>query len=266
MSIDVRDDATAQALVGVVSRIPDVAAAFLGGSLVEGYGNSTSDIDLLVLVSGNSSSVELELQDREHLLVVDDSAVLVSWVGNTRVDVEIRGIDDFTVRVDLLKTDDASLFLRPEFSQGWLEFLNDLKIGIAVGGVDFGLESVRKNLDWGQLSTLLARKYEYFANASIDDVVGAIDASDGGAAELSSRAALEFGIDSWLARRGETNPKPKWRFAKLAKLKGSERVTSEYWKLLGTHGADPESDALSRAEQRVLFTQGLIFSDLDHEG
>lgn len=186
--------------------------AFLTGSLVEGFGNVLSDLDILVVVS-------------------DRSAYTVSPPENPvkrRVDVELWEHSEVDSAVDNLEAMDVSGKGFPGImKEEELDLLHRLRIGVPF----FNCEKARtlqKMIDSHRLTTYLTIYFQAHFRRMLEDAMGALQSEDFGTAFFNARSAFEYAVDAYLAFHGETNIRAKWRTKKLSTHKS---LFEEYWRI-----------------------------------
>lgn len=242
----------------IILRLPRPAAvqtAFAGGSLVDGFGNPTSDVDVIVLVDEPLTAADLAGTCYDRRVPVDGYEVLVSSVAGRRTDVEIRLASGITTMGGQLREqgqgEPSDLYL----SVAELQLLHSLRIGVPLLGAP-QLAELRRTFPWNELLSHMLMRAEAEANSSIEDAAGALRAGDHGTAMLASRAALQSAVDAVLIADSETNPKPKWRVRKLERCARPE-LLGEYleWEI------EPVNDRaaiLERARARLYRAQDML--------
>ncbi|MFF4806038.1 nucleotidyltransferase domain-containing protein [Streptomyces sp. NPDC001351] len=251
MTFDIRADDVLKELGTRLDDISGVRTAFVGGSLVEGFGNATSDVDLLVLVDEDVAPESLPLDRSNDFVIFGDHRIWVSEIRGQRLDIEFRRIEDFEQVKRRLVDPSAP----KDFNRGWLEFFHHLRIGIPVVRPE-EFEGARDGFPWPVLGRVLVEHFEYDANSSLDDAAGAITAQDTGTALLASRATLGAAVEALLASVGSTNPRVKWRFRKLRQFRQLD-LLDRYLHLEVDTSSD-DADLLARARERVTFAQDLL--------
>lgn len=182
------------------------------GSLVEGFGNVGSDLDLLV-VAGERSR-----QKR----VVWFSQDLGRWV-----DVEVFRPHDVervrsqATRASRAVVDWASL---PRMTIPDIDLLHDLCNGVPIA---YSAQPVY-DIDKQNLSLIWAISNIVAARARWLDAMGAYLSGVYGQSWYAAKLVAEFAMDAISSLHGETNPNQKWRWAKLARLVHSSRLPPSY--------------------------------------
>lgn len=234
----------------------NVASAFLGGSLIEGFGNPTSDVDLLALLHAPPTSDELAAMSHDYVVTVGPRTVIVSSAGGRRSDTELWTLDYH--RRWSSKLANADMTRGPHVidpQPAWIEFANDLRIGVPIVGVEL-VEELRAEFPWTQFARFLMLRNEHLANTHIEDAAGALSAGDAGTAMLSSRDALAHAVDAYLAGAGETNCKPKWRARKLERT--AEAGLFERYLETELDTSSEAAHLLTSARRRILAAQDFL--------
>ncbi|MER6214092.1 nucleotidyltransferase domain-containing protein [Streptomyces sp. NPDC001674] len=225
----------------------NVATAYVCGSLVEGFGNSQSDLDVFVLTDGPSRRREDE--GTSATFTGDEYRIDIDFADEVRVDTEcwdIAQVRDVARRINNCSVGDWTAPAHLE-SQ-WFQLAHGIRIGWAVREESV-FEELRTSFDWGHVSHLLYCRYMLSYTGASEDTVGAISAGDAGTAMLNSRQALGFATDALLAAAGSTNIKPKWRFAKLRQLGMTEEFERYFAAEAGGQGTD--DDVLLASKDRL---------------
>lgn len=174
---------------------------YLGGSLAEGFGNETSDVDVYIV----HDDLETVFNPKRKSIVID----------GTRYDYQYYSWDWFNKTIDKLnklnfKTEDylerlteKECDLLHRFKHG-IPLLNEEMFNDTYGSVHFD------NLAFYQV----VRLSESYSN-SVEDIQGAYESKDWGTAFFRVRSLLETVVTSFLSSKGETNPKSKWLYRKI---------------------------------------------------
>jgi hypothetical protein len=196
----------------VAGRYPQVAVAFVSGSLIEGFGNDTSDLDVFVLTEGPPAASRPAVLAR-----FDQSGATIDldYAGDVRTDTEIWPLTEVKqVAAQLDTVDPTDWRAAVALDRVRLDLAHRIRVGVAVAG-EPGFLALQGLFDWDRLARILAQRFLQDYNEFAEDASGAVHAGDHITAMLNSRAALGAAVDAVLAGRGATNGKSKWRHRKL---------------------------------------------------
>lgn len=241
-----------------VGRQPGLVAAFFAGSLVEGFGNPTSDADLLVLVE-DMDALDLDADapgDAPRQFSYGDIRIAVRPGAGVAVDVEYRSLGRLRDLIDGLRTVDTVQGSPYVLDGAHFQFLHQLRVGDAVEPYGDAVEKLRAEVPWPVVAVQLFRMAEGYYTQYAEDAIGAIRGNDWGAALLTSYDALGSAVDAFTAAHGHTNTKPKWRFRKLEAL-GRPDVVEKYRSACGREITDTAS-AIDLAKARLRLAQQLL--------
>ena len=222
-----------------------VYCAFISGSLIEGIGNSASDLDVFIV----TPEADLESPIDAATFAFSEARVDISYADDIRIDTEVwtlKSIQDAAAQFREVSLADRPAMVSLDESR--LQLAHRIKIGIPALN-DASFASIRDLYNYSKLSMILANRFlvDYFGHA--EDAVGAIDSGDGGTSLLTSRAALGSIVDAYLASYGETNAKAKWRVQKLRRH-GDLSLLSSYMELESQAGIDDDA-LLASAKMRL---------------
>ncbi|MFW0775256.1 tyrosine-protein phosphatase [Paenarthrobacter nitroguajacolicus] len=200
----------------VPSEIVENAVIFVAGSLVHGYGNATSDIDIIAIhretdVGSRAESIQSVVKVAEGL------DVHVGEYRGVRVDLEVVQWEKISsVATQLREGGSASTV--PEYLR---VSLNNLKNGVPlVRSGEF--ENLRDSFPWATYTRMVTLENASRFQSTSEDASGGILGKDLGPAMLASKRALDNAADALLASLGNTNYRTKWRLRLLESVAGSE--------------------------------------------
>ena len=224
MPPELRQMQAVDAIAQTISSSPD-DIVYISGSLIEGFGNRSSDIDVFLVTAGEPAY----------------RGPFGSVLGDYYLDLEIYQLDYMSAlswRLDGLEVSD--------FPAVWLTPLADLDlyyrtlIGEAHQNAE-GFEALRNTFRHDVIQRLLATWCGLRYTASMQHAREELAAGRFINAALAGQAATAAGLDSYLASRGEAFPSLKWRFEKLARLHGAASALYERaWSLKAAGARDPE--------------------------
>jgi hypothetical protein len=217
-----------ESLTGIARTVADryrgSTTVFLSGSLVEGIGNDSSDVDVFVVhddgtaLSGSASGVDL---------TIADALVNIDYVDDVRIDTEhwMHGAV-LGVATAIAEAASAGEIAAGGIAEHQLQLAHRIRVGFPVTGKREFTE-IQAAFDWSKLSRVLAMRFLSMYSDAAEDAAGAVRAGDVGTALLASRRTLGAVTDALLAIAGCTNNKQKWRFAKLRQL-GDRELLDTY--------------------------------------
>ena len=219
---------------------PSYRAIWLGGSLVRGWGNVTSDLDVYVIVdepwthaTGSSSVISME---------PGSVPVEVFYVDGRRWDVEYwldSQVDTFLERVSWQafesgrsKGDD---FTRPEIAMA-----QRLATAVTVDGAEW-VSRRAADFDASALKTMMVTLALYELDLLTEDAVGMLESGDAHSAVLAARFAFGYAVEAVLASHGEYHEQQKWRARRMRLVEPPELGFDDYWRLETMRGFDPDA-------------------------
>jgi hypothetical protein len=185
--------------------------AYVGGSLADGFGNSTSDIDLFGVYNDDVPQI--------HSTFAKHQGISVQYVAFPRARV-----DELIQQINLYKG------MPGDLSQTHLQFIHRLASGVAVSGHELKLECLQQ-LDMIRFRYLCSAYHEFLASNKLVDAQGAAADANWDTMVFAVRAAVGHQLDVLLAELGETTPNDKWRYdkAKRALLPVAKRLIETYF-------------------------------------
>lgn len=195
--------------------LSDVHCAFISGSLIEGYGNAASDVDVFVVTirdtAGRPDSLsEFDFGDFKIEMDIDDTEMI-------RTDTELWSIEvirDIANSISACADDWAR---STELPEQHLKFAHKLRTAVGIHN-SAKVAELKELFKWEQVARVQSHRalLEYVGYS--EDAAGAIRAEDDGTAMITSRLALGWAIDAFIGSQGVTTNSEKWRCRKLATL------------------------------------------------
>ncbi|GIF23854.1 putative nucleotidyltransferase [Actinoplanes tereljensis] len=193
---------------------PDDAALLLEGSIAEGFGNSRSDIDFLLI-----ADQEADMPTMPTIFFIDGRRVEIRTrsVGQiTKHLIEVAGHRGRVTRMDEHLLNRCQRFLR----------------GHPVRRPDL-ITKVRENLSYDMFATVMTKWWAEYARQSVRHAVMLESLGQHDQAAVWARAGLQQAAKSWAARHGETYLEPKWLSLQLDRL-AENPLVARYWQTEGT--------------------------------
>jgi hypothetical protein len=181
---------------------------FVSGSLVEGFGNENSDLDLfLVRAEGERT---------------DDPRLVLSTVGfeGSYVDYEVYNQANMSaISARINGTDVANLRSVWEIPLDRLDLY--YRTAIAEAGYNAeGLRALQRDFDREVAARVLAVWTALRSVCKLQEAGESLEAGFAAQALVSAQAAAAYAADSHLATQGEAYPNLKWRYEKIERRFG----------------------------------------------
>jgi predicted nucleotidyltransferase len=199
----------------------DNSIVYLAGSLMEGFGNSTSDIDIYVICD-EIPTIEIEDDIPQSLLLTEQNLVRNVIHEGIRLDFEYWTWSEFNRAI--LKLNSLN-FKTNEYieriSEDEFDLLHRLKFGKPIVNSE-RFEQVYNGIEFDNLGHYRVAVQNENYQGLLEDLQGAFLSKDYGSAFFLSRLFLDRTMTSFLAANGETNPNSKWLYRKA--LRYQERT------------------------------------------
>jgi hypothetical protein len=202
----------------------DDAIVYVSGSVVDGFGNAWSDVDVFAVVDrapvGPHAQQASTNWTSQHL------------AGGRRYDWEFWRPEDVRAlaeRVDGLELGTGRHILGTAFLHIEQCFVHRLRTGLPVLNRD-GLDELRARFDFDRFAAFQSEEAIRWLDAHTEDLCGMLDAHDAETALPTARAVVETAVDAYCHHRGSTDPVRKWRVKHVAAL-GEPALADEFWRL-----------------------------------
>jgi hypothetical protein len=247
------------ATLAIVQNLPmeDIQTAWVSGSLIEGLGNPSSDVDIFVALSGpipEETSLTRKGEDHGVLALID---------GNVRYDIEFwpqTDIFNLKRKLDCLPVNDPNRNNLHYLTYWETEFIHRLLIGLPICNEQQFI-NLKKTFDADRFSRFLMDTAIRRTDDAFDDAVGMMRAGQLRMAALRARDALHFSVDAKLYAHGVTNDKEKFRLRKLELLEGcgdnANSLFQQLW-LAESHIPDDDEGLKGYVEDLLRLSSTLI--------
>ncbi|WP_327306683.1 hypothetical protein OG730_27105 [Streptomyces sp. NBC_01298] len=222
--------------------LPDAPLCiFQAGSIVRGWGNPTSDIDLFVITDGVWGG---SLTGAPIPLGADVFRSFETYAQGTRCDV--RFLTDAQVDTVLAKVSheafDSAVGEGIQLDRQETVLLEWLRHGQALESEEW-LNRRADELKASAFGSMLVQRGLNYADSRVEDAVGQMSIGDLESAVLSARVALEYAVDALLASYNEYGQNAKWRARRFRAVEQSVLSFDEYWALETMRTFDPADPA-----------------------
>lgn len=195
-------------------------AVVLEGSIAEGFGNPSSDIDLLLIADDDGEQPTMPS---------------ILFVAGRRVEVRTRTTGQIAAQFAELRA--RARRRVPALHEDLLNRCQRLLGSHVLRGEEL-VAKVKAMLPAEEFARVMVRWWAHYARQSVRQAIalGALGQHEEAAAW--ARSALLQAAKTWAAGRGETYLEPKWLPMQLERI-GEEQVAARYW-ALASGGSDQE--------------------------
>ncbi|MBF5028528.1 MULTISPECIES: hypothetical protein [unclassified Micromonospora] len=202
-------------------------AVFVAGSVVQGWGNTGSDIDIYVICDEAPSGVETA-----HRVGLQPDAVAVSRLMTNDQKLDIEYWQDGQVD-QLLDKVSWKEFYSGDVSGdrlSWpeLRFLERVDHAVPIAGASW-LERRREQTRSTAIRSLMVSRALNYTTLFIEDAIGQLESDDVESAVLSARLAFGYVIDALLAGEGKYGQSGKWRARRFRAVEQDVISFEDYW-------------------------------------
>lgn len=227
------EDARARCLSELTERslLPDERhAVYLSGSLVRGWGNPTSDLDVIVVAG--AGGIPQTNGSRPATVTPGRLPVHSFYVGERRWEVEYWTLAQVAELLDAVSWEraEAGQVDLDKFTRADIAFAQRLPHGVVVEGEDWAAEHANAFGESALRSLVAERALEEYDRLT-EDVVGMIAADDPYSAALSARLAFGYVVEALLAHHGEYSEQVKWRARRMLAVEPAELAFDDYWEI-----------------------------------
>ena len=192
---------------------PGDAALLLEGSIAEGFGNSRSDIDFLLIVDQEADMPTMPT---------------IFFIDGRRVEIRTRSVGQISrhlleVAAYAGRTPRRIAGLDEHLLNRCQRFLH----GYPVRGADL-IRKVRENLADDVFAAVMTAWWAEYARHSVRHAIMLAALGQHDQAAVWARAGLQQAAKSWAARNGETYLEPKWLSLQLDRL-AADPLVARYW-------------------------------------
>lgn len=233
-----RPYAAAEAELRARGLLPEAyRALYVAGSVVRGWGNATSDLDIYLVTDEPWAEAGQEIAPVA--LTPGTVAVNVTYVDGQRWDVEYwldAQVDQMLAKVSAAEFE-AHGGERNQLTRRELDFLERLGHAVPAGGADW-LATRREQLRASAFRQIVVSDFLHYCDVYAEDALGQLAAGDLDSSVLSARMAFGCAVDGMLAGLGEFNQSPKWR-ARRFRAAAPDMPFDEYWAIETMRDFDP---------------------------
>ena len=213
-------------------------AIYLAGSLVRGWGNPSSDLDVYVIVPepwnrGDAETGPVSVAPGTvpiHAFIAEGRRWDVEYWTDSQAD-ELLGLVSWAsfeagrARAESLTTHETAFMQRLAFAD-------------VVTGAEW-LSRRARQFDDAAVKTMIASRALYELDLLTEDAVGMVQAGDLHSAVLAARYAFGAAVEALLASHAEFNEQAKWRARRMEDVAPAELTFEDYWAIETMRDFDP---------------------------
>jgi hypothetical protein len=215
---------TSQTLLHLENLAETEAVVYVSGSLVEGLGNTMSDVDVFVVGEARPAG--------EVVLKKSSFQISVQFVEQRRVDFEYWPESAVTGIANRL----TGIRVGHDFVAEKLEpveelFIHRISVGVPIRHPK-RFEALRNQFDLELFRGYLAQQAIHRVDGAIEDICGMIDVGDTTTGILRARELSALAADVFIHGTGRANPLAKWRPRMLERLPTDDRsdeLRRKFW-------------------------------------
>jgi len=213
--------------------------AFASGSLVRGWGNATSDLDVVVI----SEKPWTSTTGTTTPVLLDPPAL--QWeharLGELPLEVEYWTVSQLDQCLGKFAPADEQVGAKPwvSLSHDERSFLERLPYARPLAGDDHVEHYRREFFESAFTHSFVCSSFDTM-DGFVEDALGQVEAGDVRSAVLSIRLAFGHAIDALLAHSGQYGSRwPKWQARRFAEARQSVVSDEEYWGIQTMADYDP---------------------------
>lgn len=220
----------------------DVHCVFAAGSLIRGWGNASSDLDLYVVSEHLWRGAHTETAE----VALDPGCIRVNsfYVGERRWDIDYWTNDQ--VRQAISKVSWSRYNAGPRsgraLSRNEIDLVERLGHAVPLVGTEW-LERHREELRGSAIHLVAAEDRLNFSEIFIEDAAGQLAESDLYSAVMSARQAFAHAVDALTAYHGEFGHSAKWRPRRIMAVRQESLSFEEYWRIETMRDLNPKHPA-----------------------
>ncbi|CAG7915102.1 hypothetical protein SSCS72_02923 [Mammaliicoccus sciuri] len=194
--------------------ISDDVIIYKAGSIMEGFGNKSSDIDVYIICKLKDINNEIS-HSEESVISKDDTYINNFFIENIRYDIEYWDIDKVRNTIEKLNNFNFKNDIYSDrLSKDEIDFIHRIKFGVPVINT-VAFNKFKSNFNFNNLSKIQVLEHTEQFEGYLEDIEGALISKDLGTVYTLTKLILEEVTSSYLSSVGETNPSRKWLYRKM---------------------------------------------------
>lgn len=190
----------------------DSYTIYIAGSIMEGFGNEKSDVDIFVLYKSTDLKEKtqryFEVNKGFNIFNKNNKVIITSAFENTDLDIEFYEIDYVKEFITQLDNSVAN------YNDERYDLFHRLKYGVPLIN-EKNFNSLQKSVNFEKFNKLPAQMTKDYYAVKTKDIQGAYQEEMYDTSYYMAMDLLENCVNVFLAIHGETNPNRKWMFKKI---------------------------------------------------
>ncbi|GMQ59552.1 hypothetical protein AN1V17_39490 [Vallitalea sediminicola] len=186
--------------------------AYISGSLTEGFGNATSDIDVFIIYDNRD---KFKIVQETSSVIKSENSIINNFIyQGIRFDIEYLSLNHFNRIISKLNNINFKTDEHIFFEEDILDFIHRLINAMPIANEEKFVK-IKSNINFENLKIYQAINHSRAFADGIEDIRGATISKDFGTAFFRTRKMIDICLNGFLCIQGETNPKSKWIYRKL---------------------------------------------------
>ncbi len=196
--------------------------AYIAGSIIEGFGNVKSDIDLFIFYDDDEDAINKIIENEgeetaKYSIIKSENSIIYNFIlDHQRYDCEIfklKTLQNILNKIGVISYH-ADDFYEGVIPNSILDFMHRLKYAQVIAGED-KFSNICGGIEFDKLAYYEAMLETQRQTGMLEDLEGYLESKDYGSAFFTARIILDSSMSAFLSSIGETNPSKKWLFRKI---------------------------------------------------
>lgn len=201
----------------------DIYCIYISGSLLEGFGNKESDIDVFIICKSIFDQKTIENYIAQNYLmdfqVRPDKFIITFRYNNWDFDMEVHNLKNITEFNNMIKNKNA------HYMDKRYDFLHRLKYGLPIVNEN-NFFSLKEQVNYNLFNKLPSIHLEDYYAIKSKDIKGAFEEEAFSTSLFMALDLLENCLNAYLSLYGETNPSKKWLLKKINRFQTNSSNSS----------------------------------------
>lgn len=202
---------------------------YLSGSLIEGYGNRYSDVDIFILTDKEIDN--LGFGEELNVNALDYKSTNSIIVDGTRFDIEVHHLKEIKNKIEQIN-EYKHLTSNNVFQVMWFNYVDifhHLINGVPIYQEEYFKELIG-TLDRNKFYKIVSAMHLLKADGFLEDVEGTYEDNDYSTMYFTTHFMLHCVLKAYLSFKGYTNTNPKWIVRALSELPSEfdKRLLADY--------------------------------------